>query len=158
MQRKPDAQKQLTGTFRKDRSRGAAKADGAGNPPRMPSGLSDDERRIWRALVGLESLRERLQPEDTHILLSLVQSLALRDLAYKDMVDNGITSVDERGLTRKNPAFMIWRQAESEARACMMRLGLTVRDRQAINAPPAATEPSEFEKYLARRPRGIDND
>ncbi len=154
MQPKPDAEKRLTGTYRKDRARAAPKSDGAGNPPRMPSGLTPEEQKIWRRLVNLPSLRKRLAPDDVEILLALVQSINLRDLAYAALTSEGLSAPDERKLPRKSPHFQIWRQAATEVRLLLARLGLSPRDRQTLRAPAEDKEPSEFEKYLARSPRG----
>lgn len=140
---KSAATKKLQGTYRKDRA--ATTSDG--NPLRMPPGLSAAEKLYWRQLV--REMGDRLTADDGPILRGLVQSLTLRDKAHASLMDEGLFVEDERHLSRRHPAFIVWKQCEAAARQALARLGGSPADR--LRLPPVESDGiSELHAFLAR--------
>ena len=91
-----------------------------------PDRLDDDERNLWDetlrqlALTGIE-----LTDADINILEQYVVSLNNVHYLTREVKTKGSTQVDERGITRTNPAWGQLRDARAFSYKLAKDLGLT---------------------------------
>jgi P27 family predicted phage terminase small subunit len=98
---------------------------------------------------------------DTQIVMQLCQALHLQATAWRQIIDDGIETVDAAhgGDKRRNPAIITWRQAADMALQCMNLLGLSPVSRARIKAADAERA-DPFLEYLRQRhgPRAPQED
>jgi P27 family predicted phage terminase small subunit len=120
--------------------------------PRMPRGLADDAKRLWRVIVPILAENGQLTPLDTAGLEALCQSYAAMSQAAGELARDGVTQIDHRGIRRKHPSFQIWRDGQATFRAWAGEYGLTPLARKSV--PAATTKPmtliDEFNSFAEK--------
>lgn len=100
-------------------------------------GLSDAERRIFRATAEDMESSGRLKPADTPMLASYARNVNLARLASRDIEKYGVILkvVDQyRGETiKENPAVNVMLKAQTAYESCALKLGLTPTGRKRLH-------------------------
>ena len=119
-----------------------------------PRYLSKTAQGLWRRYGHLLVDRGVLRESDVAAFEALC-------LAYGTMVDaarilkrEGLTTVDERGLPRKHPAYQIMRESSMQLKSYCALFGLSPSDRQRLVIEPLDGEPNLAELLFA----GFDGD
>lgn len=141
MRRKPQKEKQLTGTYRPDRrGRVAAEAQTNSQVPRMPAGLTPEVQRAWRRVVP--ALAEHgLQPVDTTALVDLCVCLVRLGEAEAAITEHGVVVMGYRGSLVKNPAVSIAASYRQALQKWADRFGLTPGARAKLILPEPEDPP-----------------
>lgn len=109
--------------------------------PSMPRGrLSDEAKRFWRG--NCEALHEAglLTAVDgaAYALMATHYALALEAAQVVD--EEGISTEDERGLTRKHPLLAVWKQNSEAFLKFAREFGMTPSARAGIRLPDEAEQ------------------
>lgn len=105
--------------------------------PKMPPGLSDGAKKVWRRL--LKQL-PYATAADSDALGLLAMSLSIAAQAADAVDSEGVLRPDDRGRMAKNPAWQIFREANAAATKLMDAFGLTPNSRQRMNLPEEKTD------------------
>jgi P27 family predicted phage terminase small subunit len=133
--KKPETEKRLAGTLRRDRATPSTPAVvvplGA---PERPEYLSRAARGAWDRLVPV-LLERGLSPADWPSLEGLVNSYARAREAQADIDERGTLATTGQGL-RLNPSVKVAEKAWAEVRAFSERFHLDPASRGRPTAPP----------------------
>jgi P27 family predicted phage terminase small subunit len=108
--------------------------------PKAPAHLNRYGKRFWREIGGQLLAVGLLTRADlgTFELCSLHYGVVVE--VARQIEKEGYSTLDERGLTRKNPLFSTLHSASQLYRAYSSQFGLNPADRSRIAVEPAATE------------------
>lgn len=118
--------------------------------PPPPEWLPEDGRAEWVRVGRLLNQLHVLTEADNTALAAYCDAYSRWRKARKLIEDDGMTTTTAAGNLKAHPATVVVHQAMTEMRQFMIEFGLTPSSRARVGQVPAA-EPSEFEKYLARR-------
>lgn len=148
-QKKPTRLKKFHGTARRqDLER--REPNPTPKAPKCPGWLPKEAKKKWRELapemerLGLLTMVDGL----TFSMLLLHWSVAVD--AAKTMKAEGITSEDERGLSRKHPLAQILRDNSVMFRAYAAEFGLSPSTRARLDLPAPDEHDEIMEKYFGR--------
>jgi P27 family predicted phage terminase small subunit len=121
-------------------------------PLPVPTWLDAELHSYWRTVTALAPGEFAREP-DTLLLAQLCEHLYVKDQAWRQLREAGITELDtaHNNEVRRHPAVMIWRQAADGARQCMSLLGMSPVSRARLKADAAESVQSEFLAFLQRR-------
>lgn len=111
--------------------------------PRVPYGiLGKDGRRLWRELAPKLSQNGLLTELDLPSLLMACAHYDTAVQAARTIRDQGILTIDERGLPRKHPALQVLRDNSTAFRSYADRFGLSPSSRTRLIITAIEDEPS----------------
>lgn len=117
--------------------------------PKMPPGLSDEEKREWKRVVPPLVELGIITPMDQRALRDYVRCSVRLEEAERDVGERGILIQGERGMV-KNPALQVAREYRSALVKWCQLFGMTPDARGRMTLPePDAEDP--FEEFLGRR-------
>jgi P27 family predicted phage terminase small subunit len=112
--------------------------------PKMPRNMLTEARRFWREhvprLVALGVATE----VDGPALAMMATHYALAERAAKQLKQDGLTTTDERGLTRKHPLLQVLRDNSTAFRSYAMQFGLTASARARLSV----AEPEDADDFF----------
>jgi P27 family predicted phage terminase small subunit len=150
---KPSELKLLTGNPGKRPVRAAAPAGKTRHKaPAAPDWLPADGQREWRRVAPLLLAMRVLRDTDLSALAVYCEAYARFREARRALDVDGLTTDTGTGSIKAHPATTILNQAIAQMHSFMTEFGLTPSSRSRV-ASEAPSEPSEFEKYLARKNR-----
>lgn len=147
---KPTELKVLQGNPGKRPVRRMRKAAAVKRTPSPPDYLTDVGKKEWRRVGKLLSALQVLTDSDLTALAAYCDAYSRWLDARKLIEEQGLTTETGAGNLKAHPATAVVHQAMTEMRQFMVELGLTPSSRTRVNQV-AKDEPSEFEKFLARR-------
>ena len=117
----------------------------------MPVDLAPELRPYWDEIEA-KLPAGVVKDHDVFLIVQLCQAMHAQALAWKNVVADGIETVDmaHGGEKRRNPAIITWRQAADMARQCMNMLGLSPISRARIQSADDGQR-DQFLDYLRRR-------
>lgn len=118
--------------------------------PSPPDWLTDVGKQEWRRVARILHRLRVLTDADLTALAAYCDAYSRWRDARKQIEDQGITTETGAGNLKAHPATTVVHQAMLEMRQFMSEFGLTPASRVRVHAGQAR-EPSEFEKFLARR-------
>jgi P27 family predicted phage terminase small subunit len=154
---KSENEKWLTGT----RSTKPPMPRAPTNKPKMPPGMSDGAKAVWRRL--LKQLPYATQA-DSDALGLLAMSLSIASQAAADIERDGVLRPDDRGRMAKNPAWQIYREANAAATKLLAAFGLTPESRQRMNLPEQKTDLRDlvngltYDDFREKRGKKVEED
>ena len=100
---------------------------------KVPSYVTNDEVKAYVNKV-VKRLKEKGIYEDTDkmILDSLAANYQIVIEAYKELEENGITSVDRYGHVIPSPFLEVKKNAENQCNKIIQNLGLSAKSRKAL--------------------------
>lgn len=129
--RKPKALAVIEG-YRSDRINDAEPVPGDGAIP-IPSGLSQEARRVWDRLAPDLISKKVLTAWDTDSFGSFCDAVARHRQAAARLDDEGEVVEGHRGVASKNPWFQIWRDTADVMTRLGGRFGLNPSDRAGLS-------------------------
>ncbi len=126
---KPTSQKILEGNPGKRSVNVSEPRPGYDHVRRVPHGLSTRAQALWRQLAGDLSELGMFTDVDIPAFMLLAEHYALARQALAVISEDGLTTTDENGLTRKHPLLQIFRDNSAAFRAYATEFGLTPSSR-----------------------------
>lgn len=123
--------------------------------PPPPDWLPEMGRAEWSRVGRILNKLHVLTDADVTALAAYCDAYCRWRDARKAIEDEGMTTTTGAGNLKAHPATVVVHQAMTEMRQFMVEFGLTPSSRTRVSQVRPA-EPSEFEKYLARRNRQAD--
>lgn len=142
------AEAKRDGTYRADRYKTVVAGSGEA-PADLARGVPAEVRKEYKRLLSLLPV-ERTERQDIVLVQQLAESLVLRAKAFADLMDNGIMREDTRhgGITSKNPAVLIWKQAGDSALALAKELGIGAKARRSLPEIDGADETTSVDDFF----------
>jgi P27 family predicted phage terminase small subunit len=98
--------------------------------PRMPQGLPEAAKKLWRKLAHPLAEAGLLTKTDAPAFRMMCMHYALALEAALVLSTDGLVTVDEKGLTRKHPAHQLMREHSEAFNRYADRFGLTPKARK----------------------------
>lgn len=149
---KPTELKVLQGNPGKRPVRKVRKAPTLQRTPSPPDWLTEIGRAEWKRVGKLLSKLQVLTDADLSALAAYCDAYSRWRSARQMIEEQGLTTETGAGNLKAHPATVVVHQAITEMRQFMNELGLTPSSRTRVNQTKR-DEPSEFEKFLAKRQR-----
>lgn len=133
---KPRQLKQLSGTLRGDRDKGAA-LPVRGGSIRCPAGTSEPVAIVFKRLVRELKASGILKPIDAELLLQLATAIHMNHDAATHLATDGAVYNDPAHGNRptKSPYYQIWKESGATVRSLSAHFGLSPADRERLNMP-----------------------
>lgn len=153
---KPTETKQLAGNPGKRALSHTDATPRPGRAPNAPAWLPDEAKTEWRRVARLLTMTRVLAESDMSALALYCEAYARYRAALAEItqVDGSLRlTVDTgTGSIKPHPALTVMNQAQGAMRAMLVEFGMTPSSRSRVPAGKNS-EPSEFEKFLARKNR-----
>lgn len=111
--------------------------------PPTPRTLGKHGRTAYKRAADELLSRNSLKRSDADLLEMYAAAIDTCHQAQKVLTDEGLLLKDANGLTRRNPAWTVWRSAAETARQMASRLTITPYDRARVPAKEAAEEKAD---------------
>lgn len=109
--------------------------------PGVPRGrLNDEAKWIWRKLAPGLAETGILREWDLPAMELMCTHFAFAVEAGRILNEEGLSTVDERGLPRKHPLLQIWRENSRDFLRYGTEFGLTPSSRSRLTVEPVETE------------------
>lgn len=143
--RKPRAAKERDGTYRKDRDQ---QIDLPNGEPDKPPFLSFEAEEHWHRLVPLLAEHNLLTRVDGYALGMLCQALAEYQEADRDVQNDGLTGMTDKGYSYVNPGVAIRHNAWKKVCWALRQFGMTPSARAGMKVTSNGQDSDEFEQAL----------
>lgn len=143
---KPNEIKKLTGSkhYNPDEPRMPKTAN-----LRMPRGLSRDAQRFWRRYATILSESGVLTAGDLATFELCCKSYGVACEAYREIQEQGLTTVDKNGSVRKHPLLQVFRDATRQYTQLAALFGLDPANRSRLKVDPQVEDP--FEQWVSKK-------
>lgn len=145
---KPDALKELSGNPGHRPLNANAPKPTTRRVDRMPRGMSEGARRLWRQLSGDLVEIGLLTDADLPAFVLMAEHYGLARRALVEIAEAGLTTTDEAGLVRKHPLLQVWRDNSTAFRAYATEFGLTPSSRSRVKLPDVGEQMSLAEELF----------
>ena len=143
--RKPEAKKQLAGTYRRDRAKRRPKINGMTTVPPPPEHLTAQARSEWHRLAPRICEQRTMAAADLAGFEMLCEVLSTITQAQTQIARDGLTIGSVRGgKCRTHPAVKILESSRAQATRLLIEYGLTPRAREHVQPAADPTPDNAF--------------
>lgn len=146
---KPTAQKELNGNPGKRALNKREPQPGKRRVNRMPAGMTDGARRLWRQLSGDMVELGLLTDADLPAFVLMAEHYGIARQALTEIAEEGLTAQDEHGLLRKHPLLQVFRDNSTAFRSYAGEFGMTPSSRSRVQLPDGGQQLSLGEELFA---------
>lgn len=125
---------------------------------RMPRGLSDGAKRLWRMLAGDLVELNLLTDVDVPAFMLMAEHFGIAKEAARVVADEGLQTIDEHKCKRKHPLLQVLRDNSTAFRMYATEFGLTPSCRARMNVQPEPEQLSLAEELFGLISEGEGSD
>ena len=107
---------------------------------RMPRGLSNDAKKLWRTLATTLIDWGVLTDWDIPAFMLMAEHYAIAMQASRIITEEGLQTIDEHKCQRKHPLLQVMRDSSTAFRLYASEFGLTPSSRSRLSVQPPAEE------------------